>query len=231
MGILLIDGEYYKKLYDIERLQEIVEKFIGIINYPSRIIYFGAKIEDSFRKKLNNVRNLEVNEKGYISTYDDRRRVQKGVDGYIVKDLILLSQSSEISDIYLMAGDGDLIAGIEYAIENGKDVKVISCKETTSGRIEQLAEVYHFQDYLKAEAVNEAVSNNLSENILILNKMWIKNQNNKGWLSSSTIGQERKRYNFEYKKLKVLLNQLEKKGIIEQQKELKGPGTEIRFKE
>lgn len=230
MKILLIDGEYYKKLYPISKLQEIVERFIGIVNYPSRIIYFSAKTDDSLKKKLNNIRGLEINDKGYITTYDNGRKVQKGVDGYIVKKLVLLSQNPIINDIYLIAGDGDLVAGIEYAIENGKKLKVISCRENTSSRIKRLAHVYYFQDHLNVGTENESVPDALSKNVMKLKKMWLENSNDEGWLSSSTIGQEKGRYSFKYKKLKALLKQLEKEGIIEQQKEQKGPGTEIRFK-
>lgn len=224
MSALLIDGEYYRKLYGIEKLQEIIEHFIGIVNYPNKVIYFSAMVE-SIKEKLNEIKNLEVNNEGYISTYDNGKKVQKGVDGYIVKELILLSQNPNIKDIYLIAGDGDLIAGIEYAKNCGKNLKVISCKDNTSNRIEKLVDVYNFSDYLKED-------NDISEdNIFCLLKMWEKEKNESGWLSSTKIGQMKKQYNFNYSKnkLSILLAQLEEKEIIESQKELVGPGIEIRF--
>lgn len=229
MGVLLIDGEYYRKFYSVDRLQELVKKFLGTVTYPSKIIYFGAQI-DNIREKLNNVKNLEINDEGYISIHDGGRRVQKGVDGYIVKELMLLSQDSNVDAIYLIAGDGDLIAGIDYAKQMGKNPKVISGKENTSKKIEKLVDVYYLQDYLNDDIVNEPYPYALSENILNLKKMWMEKRDDKGWLSATLIGQLKNKYKFKYEeKLKILLNQLEEVGIIKQQKESRGPGNEISF--
>lgn len=231
MGVLLIDGEYYRKLYSIERLQEIIEKFIGVINYPKSIVYYSANI-NAIKETLNAIKNLEINDKGYITPQNSGKRVQKGVDGYIVKDLILLSQDSSVNDIYLIAGDGDLIAGIEYAKENGKNIRVISCIENTAKKIEDLVEVFNFQDYIEDVAPERSCNEILLlDNTSKLKNMWLEKKDDEEWLSSSAIGQERKKYHFKYTegKLQALLNQFEKDGIIEQQKELAGPGKKIRF--
>lgn len=226
MCVLLIDGEYYRKLYSIERLQEIIERFIGIVNYPKSIVYYSCN-SDNFRQKLSSVKNLKINDKGHISTQNGKK-VQKGVDGYIVKDLILFAQDPNIRNIYLIAGDGDLIAGIEYAKENGKNLKMISCKENTSQKIIEMVEVFNFENYIKNIVVDTP---SLSNNILNLKKMWLELKDDEGWLSSTTIGQKNKEYNFIYPKrrLKRLLSQLEKDKVISQVKEMVGPGKKIKF--
>jgi len=230
MNILLIDGEYYRNLYDLATLKDHLIQIFGLINYPDKIIYYSAAIDKEYEETLIKIKNLKINNEGFLSQGNRNKPVQKGVNGYILRDILLSSQNSDINNIYLIAGDGDLVAGIEYALIKNKPIQVISSIKNTSCRIKEVLKPFYFEELFKQETYK---LDNLSENEKNLKKMWeslTKDKNNK-WLSTTKIGQQRKIFDFKYNNssLKEVLGPLVKRGVIVRRKEKNGPEHEILF--
>lgn len=59
---------------------------------------------------------------------------QKGVDALIYRDLFTLSAKRAVSDVFLVAGDGDLLEGVEAAQEEGVRVHLIGVEPTTANQ-------------------------------------------------------------------------------------------------
>ena len=59
---------------------------------------------------------------------------QKGVDALIYRDLFTLSAKRAVSDVFLVAGDGDLLEGVEAAQEEGVRVHLIGVEPTSANQ-------------------------------------------------------------------------------------------------
>lgn len=64
--------------------------------------------------------------------------LQKGVDSLIYRDLFTLSQSGRISDIFLVAGDEDLLEGVNAAKDFGVRISLIGIEPNQSNQSDAL---------------------------------------------------------------------------------------------
>lgn len=64
--------------------------------------------------------------------------LQKGVDSLIYRDLFTLSQSGRISDIFLVAGDEDLLEGVNGAKDFGVRISLIGIEPNQSNQSDAL---------------------------------------------------------------------------------------------
>ena len=64
--------------------------------------------------------------------------LQKGVDSLIYRDLFTLSQSGRISDIFLVAGDEDLLEGVNAAKDFGVRINLIGIEPNQSNQSDAL---------------------------------------------------------------------------------------------
>lgn len=236
MNILLIDGEYLRKSIPLEKLENLIKLTFGIINYPEKIIYYSAFVDTKQTNILSNIKNMEINNKGYITQYDDGRRVQKAVDGYIIADIISFSSDKNVKDISVIAGDGDLIAAFEKSVSTyNKKINLISKKHSVSEKLISYSKVFYIDDINSDFLIEEetSIENILCENEINLKNLWEEEKNNDNWLSGSKIGQKRKLYHFKYAKGKLnnILKSLKEKNIIELRAENgnKTSGYDIKF--
>jgi uncharacterized LabA/DUF88 family protein len=223
MNILYIDGEYLKKIMPLnETLENIINKFFGILYYPDKIIYYTANISNEKRKTLEKIKNLEINDKGYIHKKSDNTIEQKGVDGYIVSDMTDASWDDEIKNIILIAGDGDLKAGLEKIIERkNKKVKLIALPGTISRELSYFSELYHFDSPINGSKDEGDVL----KDFRIFKKMYPDLKSKFGSVTDCLIGKYSKDYNFDYKiygQLKNFMKILKDKNLISL---TKVPGT------
>lgn len=236
MKILLIDGEYLRKLIELENLEELLRMTFGIINYPDKIIYYSAMISEEQSKILLKIKNMEINNKGYISKQDNGKNVQKAVDGYIIADILLSAMNKDITEISVIAGDGDLTAGFEKSLINfNKKINLLASKNSISDRLSSYSNVFYLEDFYKEEIKEKNTFTKeivLNDNINNLKKLWLKEQDN-NWVSGTKIGQKKKLYNFTYVKgsLNKILETLEKNGLVELRPEngSKTKGYDLKF--
>lgn len=236
MGMLFIDGEYLRKSIPLEDLKNLIISAFGIINYPEKIIYYSASLDNQQRKILSQIKNMEINDKGYIANYKDGKKVQKAVDGYIIVDIVEYSKNKDIKDINVIAGDGDLLVAFERSSSNNKKIKLIARKESVAEKLVEYSEVFYIEDMINkslknveekaidcSQQENDLLNINceekieLNENEMNLKNLWEKECDNKRWISSRKIGRKRIEYNFKYSKgnLNKILKSLEERGIIE----------------
>ena len=229
MGILLIDGEYLRKSIPLEKLNELILSAFGVINYPEKIIYYSAPIDDQQSKILSEIKNMEINDKGYITQYDNGKRVQKAVDGYIIVDIIEFSSDRRVQDINVIAGDGDLIAAFEKSYDcYNKKVNLIANKNSVSEKLLDYSKYFYIgeiisinnspsleKDNENIEFDNENIKFN--QNIINIKTLWDKHKDKEGWISGTVIGQKRRLYDVKYSKgdLKNILKSLEESKIVE----------------
>lgn len=64
--------------------------------------------------------------------------LQKGVDSLIYRDLFTLSQSGRVSDIFLVAGDEDLLEGVNAAKDFGVRISLIGIEPNRSNQSDAL---------------------------------------------------------------------------------------------
>lgn len=64
--------------------------------------------------------------------------VQKGVDSLIYRDLVTLSQSARISDVFLVAGDEDLLDGVNAAKDFGVRVSLVGIEPSEGNQSAEL---------------------------------------------------------------------------------------------
>lgn len=149
MKILFIDGEYLKKIVSIEELEKFLLLAFGQVEYPERIIYYSSEISEYQKKIMKKIKNLEINNKGYLTTYDGGKKVQKGVDGYIISDMICASIENKEIDVNIIAGDGDLIAGFEkcFTLTN-KKIKLLCRKNSVAERLLNFSKLYYIDNIL-----------------------------------------------------------------------------------
>lgn len=226
---LLIDGEFYEKqIKEYCNLEEIIEKYFGILTKPDKIIYYGASVCDEKKKKLKEIPNIEFNEKGYLIKKEGKKILQKGVDGYIISDLTDMTYQNDIGLIVLISGDGDMKAGVEKIYER-KNIKiqVIGTRDTISKEIEEFCDFHFVEDIFekKKEKVSDEVvkDNELDENIYeseenfqILIQICDFLKEKKKELSMSNVGINAKKYGFKYpdRNLYTLLQKFEEQGKL-----------------
>lgn len=238
MKTLFIDGEYLKKVISIENLEKFLLLSFGQIEYPEKIIYYSSELSKDQQRILQQIKNLEINEKGYITTYDDGRRIQKGVDGYIISDIIISSLENKEINIYVIAGDGDLIAAFEKSFKiTNKKIKLLCIKNSMATKLSNFSKIYYIEDIIDLKNVdnknNLEKDKELKENIIKLESLYKKEKDSEGWVDGSTIGRNKKKYGIIYKKGKLndLLKSLEKikKIILKPENGNKTKGYKIKF--
>lgn len=147
MRVLLIDGEYLRKSISLEKLNDLIISAFGVINYPERIIYYSALVDNQQSKVLFQIRNMEINNKGYITQYDDGRKVQKAVDGYIIADIIQFSSDEKNKEISVIAGDGDLIAAFEKSYSSySKKINLIARRNSVSEKLLFYSKIFYIDE-------------------------------------------------------------------------------------
>ncbi|MBS9775811.1 MAG: NYN domain-containing protein [Fusobacterium sp.] len=225
MKLLLIDGEYLKNNgVSNNDLREFLKKEFGKLFYPDKIIYYTANMDSPEKENLEtSIINLKVNNKGYLQK-DKEKNIshQKAVDGYIIADLTEASLTGLVKNVYLIAGDGDLKAGVEKIYEHKKiRVELIGYKGTISPHLEELCNVHLLDEN------NEVIKKENDEKISIIlnsnktNKFMehLKNMfegEKKELLRSSDIGRMSKKYSLTYGKgeLNKILKSLAEKNFI-----------------
>lgn len=237
MGILLIDGEYLRKSIPLENLKDLIISAFGVINYPQKIIYYSALVDDHQSKILSQIKNIEINNKGYVTLYDDGRRVQKAVDGYIIADIIEFSSDEKYKYINVIAGDGDLIAAFEKSYSSyNKKINLIARRNSVSERLLSYSKIFYL-DEIKSDlsSINkEKIAQiELDKNENNLKRLWCVERDNDDWVSGTKIGQKKKIYDFRYPKgsLNEILKSLEKRNVIELRPENgeKTSGYDVKF--
>lgn len=225
MKILLIDGEYLKKNGSANKNLGIflIEQF-GKLFYPDEIIYYTAKMDESEKEILEkSIKNLKINDRGYIQNdKSNNTSHQKAVDGYIIADLTEISLTCKnLSRLYLLAGDGDLKAGVEKVMEHlNLTVELIAFDGTISpclkdlchvnlitledGNYEIISEGIKKEEVVEEPNVDKYKGSKFKKEMIALVKIF-KNENSQELLSS-VIGQRAKEFNLKYRKGK--LNQL-----------------------
>lgn len=220
MNVLYIDGEYLKKvLPDTKLIVELINESFGKIFYPDRIIYYSANTRGKERENLLAIKNMEINNKGFLHTKSNKTREQKGVDGYIVSDMTDASSNPKIKEISLIAGDGDLKAGLEKIFERKKTkVRLIAAKGSVSRELTQLSKVFYIDDFLD---LNSNTKSDFLNDVDKFSKVYSFLEEKYGTVTDSLIGKHAMEYKFFYKenygKLKKFLKLLVKEKIIEKE--------------
>lgn len=216
-------------------LNDIILGYFGILTYPEEIIYYSASVCENRKEELSAVKNLKINEKGFIVNKDSSTRQQKGVDGYIISDLTDLSYE-DTGIIALMSGDGDMKAGVEKIfVRKNKRVQIIGLENSISKELSEFCDFHYLDEDLKlsSDIISESITpaipqqekvettdydretfEKIKEIIEHLRKV---DKNN---VTMSAIGQNAKKFNFKYPKRKLakILSELENAGMIKLKK-------------
>lgn len=158
MRVLLIDGEYLKHHTIMEKdLNMGLNRIFGMF-LPHKIIYYSANMSSEIIEFLKkDIPTIEINNRGWV----DSNKHQKGTDGYINVDLVKFGLDKDVKEIYLFAGDGDFIAGVqEYARLKKDRVNLLCWKDSTSDHLKSECIVYNLPSF-KEEKKIEPLSNKL----------------------------------------------------------------------
>lgn len=118
--IVHIDGNkfmnmVYSKIehYFLKTLQESLPRRL-------RMYWYDARDRSQWVSNIPGItlRLGRVNQKG----------TQKGVDGAIIRDMLTISRSQQISDIFLLSGDEDLIEGVSQVKDMGINISILQFK-------------------------------------------------------------------------------------------------------